>query len=297
MAPCYGSMARGVHHRLPEVRLVTYNIGYGFGRDGIMDLDRIAAAIDGADVIALQEVERHWPRSGMVDQPRELGKRLPEYWWVFGANIDLHSPATVPGEESDRRRQFGNLLMARRPILASRNIALPRCSHLPYSMQRGAVEGIVATTRGALRVYSTHLCYLQSETRRSQIESIVDAHHKAPEEGGAWAGHHPPDASGWTTGEEPPVPDDAVVMGDMNFLPDSAEYREYFAAESQHPCGLVDAWVAAGHERDGGATKLDHGRIDYALVSPILAERIVSAHVDEAAPGSDHQPLWLEIDV
>ncbi len=86
-----------------------------------MDLDRIADAIDGADVVALQEVERHWPRSEMLDQPKELAKRLPEYWWVFGANIDLHSRDTVSGEEADRRRQFGNMLMARRPILASRN--------------------------------------------------------------------------------------------------------------------------------------------------------------------------------
>ncbi len=279
------------------MRLVSYNIGYGFGRDGEMDLDRIAAAIDGADVVALQEVERHWPRSEMLDQPKELAKRLPEYWWVFGANIDLHSRNTVPGEEADRRRQFGNMLMARRPILASRNISLPRCSHLPFTMQRGAIEGIVANDEGMLRVYSTHLCYLQPSTRRAQIEAIVDTHQKAADEGGTWGGEHPQDATGWITGDEPPVPHEAIVMGDMNFLPDSDEYQDYFSPESAHPCGLLDAWVAAGHPVDGGATKLDHGRIDYALVSPSLADRVTAAHVDHHAVGSDHQPLWVELDI
>lgn len=262
-----------------------------------MDLDRIAAAVDGADVVALQEVERHWPRSGMLDQPKELAKRLPEYWWVFGPNIDLHARDTVPGEEADRRRQFGNMLMARRPILASRNISLPRCSHLPFTMQRGAIEGIVRAGDETLRVYSTHLCYLQAATRRAQIDSIVDAHLKAAEEGGTWGGQHPQNAAGWITGDEPPVPHEAVVMGDMNFLPDSNEYLDYFSSQSADPCRLLDAWVAAGHAPDTGATKLDHGRIDYALISPSLADRVVAAHVDAAAEGSDHQPLWLELDI
>jgi endonuclease/exonuclease/phosphatase family metal-dependent hydrolase len=277
------------------VRLVSYNIGYGVGRDGHMNLDRIAEAVDGADVIALQEVERFWPRSGMVDQTRELAKRLPEYWWVFGANIDLHSPHTVPGEEADRRRQFGNMLLARRPLLASRNLPLPRCAHLPFTMQRGAIEGIVPTESGTLRVYSTHLCYLQADTRRAQIETIAGAHRAAPREGGSWNGHHPDRAVGWAVGDEPRVPDEAVVMGDMNFLPGSDEYRDYFSPESAPPGSLLDAWAVAGNDEAGGATKPDHGRIDYALISRGLVERVTATWVDHEADGSDHQPLWLEI--
>ena len=42
------------------MRIVTYNIQWGKGRDGVVDLDRIARTISSADVIALQEVERHW---------------------------------------------------------------------------------------------------------------------------------------------------------------------------------------------------------------------------------------------
>ena len=58
------------------MKLVSYNIQYGRGRDGVFDLPRIADAVAGADVIALQEVERYWQRSGMVDQAGELAGLL-----------------------------------------------------------------------------------------------------------------------------------------------------------------------------------------------------------------------------
>jgi endonuclease/exonuclease/phosphatase family metal-dependent hydrolase len=279
------------------MRFVSYNIGYGIGRDGRTDMDRIAAAVDGADVVALQEVERFWPRSGMIDQPAELTKRLPEYWWVFGPNIDLHSPETFPGEQATRRRQFGNMLLSRTPILASRNIPLPRCSHLPYTMQRGALEGIVAGTECTLRVYSTHLCYLSAGTRREQLEAIRDAHEAVAREGGPWSGAHPDTAVGWVLGDEPEVPHEALVFGDMNFLPGSDEYRAHVAPGAAEPCGFVDAWRAAGKPEEAGVTKPGHGRIDYGLFSPGLVARVRDAWVDADANGSDHQPLWFDLDV
>lgn len=49
------------------MRLVTWNIQYSKGRDGCFDLRRIARTVVGADVIALQEVEQYWPRTGMID--------------------------------------------------------------------------------------------------------------------------------------------------------------------------------------------------------------------------------------
>ena len=54
------------------MKIVTYNIQFGLGKDGSFDLERIASEIDGADIIALQEVERHWQRSGNVNQPEQL---------------------------------------------------------------------------------------------------------------------------------------------------------------------------------------------------------------------------------
>ncbi len=64
------------------MHLVTYNIQYGVGKDWKTDLDRTVAAVDGADVIALQEVVRHMPMTDSGDQPAELAARLPGYDWV-----------------------------------------------------------------------------------------------------------------------------------------------------------------------------------------------------------------------
>lgn len=40
------------------MKFVSYNIQYGIGLDGRLDLPRIASEIEGADIIALQEVKR-----------------------------------------------------------------------------------------------------------------------------------------------------------------------------------------------------------------------------------------------
>ena len=65
------------------MKFVTYNIQCGQGRDGRYDLDRTAKAVEGADVIALQEVERFWKRSGNVDEVAGLTERLPDFHWVY----------------------------------------------------------------------------------------------------------------------------------------------------------------------------------------------------------------------
>jgi endonuclease/exonuclease/phosphatase family metal-dependent hydrolase len=36
--------------------------------------------------------------------------------------------------------------------------------------------------------------------------------------------------------------------------------------------------------------------LDYCFLTPDLVAHASSAHVDESAQGSDHQPLWVEFD-
>ena len=55
---------------------VSYNIQWGTGKDGRVDLARIAGEIGAADVIALQEVDRFWTRSRMTDQAAEFAALL-----------------------------------------------------------------------------------------------------------------------------------------------------------------------------------------------------------------------------
>ncbi|NKB61134.1 MAG: hypothetical protein GKR95_03000 [Gammaproteobacteria bacterium] len=146
------------------MKLVSYNIQYGKGQDNIVDIERIVGEIQGADVIALQEVDRFWPRTGMVDQVQQITERLPEYYWVYGAGVDLHCSQSPPHE--NRRRQFGNMILSRYPIESSRHHLLPKLGSIgPLSIQRSAIEASIKPCSYKLRIYSVHLTHLSSQTR------------------------------------------------------------------------------------------------------------------------------------
>ena len=290
-----------------RMKIVTYNIQYGRGRDHRYDLDRIAGAVSGADVIALQEVERFWSRSGGVDQPGVVARRFPGHYRAYGPGVDLHLAGAEPGDGDAGRRQFGNMLLSRTPLHTVRHHLLPKYGSLgPMSLQRSALEGVIAVRGGHVRVYSVHLTHLSAETRLPQVEALLKVHAGAVHEG-------PPVSGGsglreeWTRdGMPPPVPRDAILLGDFNMEPDSEEYERIVGPTSPYggritnPEGFVDAWVEAGHPIDAGATAEVRGRparLDYCFVSAGLKDRIRDVRVDSDAAGSDHQPVWLEIDL
>ena len=298
------------------MKFVTYNIQYGLGPDGRYDLDRIAAAVEDADVIALQEVERFWKRSGVVDQAAGLAERLPDHHWVYSPSLNMDaSYRDGDGLLVNRRRQFGVMLMARSPIVSSRSFPLPKYGALEqHSIQQSLLEGVVGTPAGPVRVYVVHLSHLAEQTRIPQIEAMLDIVRRAPAEGGARCGGHPNPDAGWTEGGEPPMPDQAMVMGDMNFPPGSPEYDAMVGPMSPwhgrltRRDGLLDTWVAAGHEESEGITcpafdaptepgRNKAARIDYCFVTPGLAGRVRKVRIDDEAQGSDHQPYWVEIDL
>ncbi|NUR82746.1 MAG: metal-dependent hydrolase, partial [Nonomuraea sp.] len=117
-----------------RLRVVTFNIHHGRGPDGRLDLRRVADVLhtSGADVAALQEVDRHYAaRSDFADQAAwlatALGMRL-----AHGANLDLDPSA--PGRP---RRRYGTAVLSRFPIRDSGNTLLPR---FPGSEQRGLLH-------------------------------------------------------------------------------------------------------------------------------------------------------------
>jgi len=298
------------------MKFVTYNIQYGLGRDGRYDLDRTARAVEKADVIALQEVERFWERSGNVDQAAVLAERLADFHWVYAPGLDMDaSYRHADGSLVNRRRQFGVMLLSRFPILSSRGFPLPKYGTLTqHSIQQVLLEGVIDTPAGPIRIYTTHLSHLSAETRAPQIKALLDIVERAPSEGGAWCGGHPNPDAGWTEGGEPPMPRHAMIMGDMNFAPGSAEYNdilgpmspEYGRLHRRH--GFLDAWVVAGHDQDEGVTSpavrdevepsRNHpGRIDYCFVTADLAERVKVVRIDLQAEGSDHQPVFVDMNL
>ena len=97
-----------------ELRVLCYNIHHGRGMEGKLDLARIAEVIRKAkpDLVALQEVDIHVPRSGNVDTLAQLATSL-NMQHAFGKTIDLNGG------------QYGNAILSKFPIMKQTVHKLP----------------------------------------------------------------------------------------------------------------------------------------------------------------------------
>jgi endonuclease/exonuclease/phosphatase family metal-dependent hydrolase len=120
------------------IRVATFNIRHGRGTDDVLDLHRTAGVIreTGADLIALQELDRGLGRSGGVDQPAVLSEL---------------TGLTIRYEPTLRRRSgdFGIAIAVRGP-LDTRFQPLPRVTD-----ERS--HGVVVTRWRGISVAATHL--------------------------------------------------------------------------------------------------------------------------------------------
>lgn len=293
------------------MKLVTYNIHFAMGKDLRVDLPRVVEAVRGADVIALQEVERNYGPEGPPDQPAAIEALLPDYYWVYVPAFDVDaSEKNDDGSVRNARRQHGVMILSKTPILSCRPVILPKIGFGDrFNMQMGALEGVIDGPAGPLRIYSVHLGYLDSDERQVQITHLLSAIEGAPAQGGAWSGPDDHREKEWSAGRpRPPMPQDAILLGDFNMEPDSPEYALLTGArDGQDAPAFRDAWAAAGNGAGNGAGSgithpasakhLPGRRIDYCFVSGALGEWLRACWVDEAAQGSDHQPFWIELKV
>jgi endonuclease/exonuclease/phosphatase family metal-dependent hydrolase len=270
--------------------ILTWNIQCGLGCDGRFDLARIARVVRSmgeADVLCLQEVARHDPDFGDgADQFAALRALFPQYEAFYGPGLDRRG-------EGGARRCFGNMLLSRLPVLQVFRHLLPHpaAGGLRH-MQRQAIEAVVETRAGPLRVVTTHLEYFSAAHRAAQIERLraLQAEVAGNEEEPPKAGGSPYDAV--------PRPAALVLCGDLNVQPEEAEYARLFAPP------LIDAWrVARGAEPHPSTTGLfdrrqwptgEHCR-DYFAVTAEVARRVESLQIDLATDASDHQPLRLAL--
>ena len=292
------------------MKFLSYNIQYGIGLDETYDLPRVAAVMQDADVIALQEVERHWSRTNDDDQVAILAGLLPDHHWVFGAGFDTDaSYRDGDGRLVNKRRQFGCMLLSRLPIVWSRCHIWPhRRTVSPYNMQGQALEGMIRTPWGPIRVLSMHLSHIGAEERLSQIDFMLARHRDTPFDGGAWCGSDGDDDEWEEDGIAPENPVAAIWMGDFNATPDSQEYRRMTGHSPYYPIalhtdGFVDSTVAAGHDRNAfishegpdGDGSMHRRRLDYCFVGAELVPQVRKMWVDEDEIASDHKPVWTEI--
>jgi endonuclease/exonuclease/phosphatase family metal-dependent hydrolase len=225
--------------------VMTYNIHHGAGVDGVLDLERIAVLIEqsGADVIGLQEVDRHWSeRSNWVDQPAWFAERLKMHYG-YAANLDL--PPLNPGEPN---RQYGTAILSRYPIKDFTNTLLPK---YPAGEQRGLAVATIKVRGADLRFANTHLTHNNDAERLEQAQKVVEV---------LGASKKP-----------------TMLVGDLNARPDTPEIKTILTSLSDT---WAEVGIGPGYTIPAeNAT----ARIDYLLHSPQLKPSKASVPVTPAS--------------
>jgi len=142
------------------VRVLTYNIHHGEGRDFEFDVPRIARVIGSSqpDLVALQEVDVGTTRAGGADQVRELAQ-LTGMFAQFGKAMDYMGGG------------YGVAVLSRWPFLATKNQPLPGSSDREPRI--GLTVQVRAGKRGpVLQFTSTHFDQGSPEDRLVQAEYL-----------------------------------------------------------------------------------------------------------------------------
>ena len=282
------------------MRLLTWNIQWGRGMDGRVDLARLLAAVRAMgefDVICLQEVAVNFPGlPGSVgeDEMAILAAGLPGHAPVFAAATDL--PDGRGG-----RRLFGNAIFSRLPVGQVFRHLLPWAvdAEVP-SMQRVLLEVVLETETAPLRVMTTHLEYYSLPQRQAQIDAIrrlhaeACAHARRPRPGKGEAGG---------SFEVRPRPASAILCGDMNFPAEAAERRRLLSPFEDPIPAFRDSWEVLHPDRPHAPTvgihKVDFvdrpSCFDFVFVTEDLAPRLVGLGIDAVTSASDHQPVWIDL--
>ncbi len=282
------------------MRLLTWNIQWGRGSDGRVDLDRIVSEIHRIgefDVICLQEISAGYPElpgCDGSDQFAGLAARLPGYVAIDGVATDTPHPA-------GGRRRFGNMILSRLPVLQVFRHLLPWPADAGVqSMQRIALEATLQTPLGLIRVTTTHLEYYSALQRGAQVERLRKLHREAV------AQAHAVRPGGASDGAFCAYPRGAaaILSGDCNFLPEAAERARLLAPIDSATPAYVDAWDIVHPRIPHAPTVGMHDKtqwpgapftFDFICVSADLASHVRSVAVDAISMASDHQPMWIEL--
>lgn len=181
----------GAVPRATPLRVMTFNLHHGVGVDGRLDLDRAATLVEatGAEVVAVQEADSHLgPRSGYVDQPLWLARRLLADV-AYGATLDL-----PPAEPGGARRRYGTALLSRHQLRGPAARALPT---VPGAEPRGYVTATIDLGGTRVRLVATHLQQDSAAARATQARALADE----------------------VTADDGPI----VLLGDLNAEPGTPE--------------------------------------------------------------------------
>ena len=276
--------------------LISWNIQWALGVDGIMDPARIidhARSMADFDVLCLQEVADNWPElsaSPAMDQFATFAALLPGYRAIEGVALETR-------DQDGRPKRFGNMILTRLPIVQVLRHLLPWPAVATNNMPRGLIEAVVMTASGPLRLMTTHLEYSHPAIRQQQVEALRSLHASAcarvslPRNNGL--GTYALTASSLST----------ILTGDFNMKPEDPIKQKISDPFAKGWPRLVDSWEAllgsAPHPLTSCIVDQSFGLphcCDYIFVTEDLTSRIRRVACDEETRVSDHQPLLIEIE-
>lgn len=280
------------------MKLVTWNIQWGLGCDGRVDLARIVAdarRLADFDVLCLQEVSAGYPELAGCDgsdQFEALAGLLPGYAAISGMATDTPGPA-------GGRRRFGNMIFSRFAVLQVFRHLLPWPADPGVSsMQRMALEATLKTPLGLVRVTTTHLEYYSARQRAAQVERLRGLHQEAC----AQAACQRPGAAAQGPFAFVPRAGASILTGDFNALPESPDRARLLAPMDEGAPPYRDAWETAHPGQPHAPTVGLHDKaqwpgppfaFDFIFVSADLAGRVQTVRVEPLSQASDHQPVLL----
>jgi endonuclease/exonuclease/phosphatase family metal-dependent hydrolase len=205
----------------------------------------------------------------------------------------------APAPQGDRR-EFGNAIITRLPILQvfRRLLPWPADPSVP-SMQRSAIEVVLALPSGPLRVTTTHLEYYSARQRAAQVEALRELQIEAAGQAAA-----PAQAKESGPFRTIPRPASGILTADFNFPPDDALHRHLQSALAPGVPAYRDAWQVRHPGKPHAPTVGVHDKeqwpgppfaCDFILVTEDLAHRVADVVVNSQTDASDHQPVLLEL--
>lgn len=242
------------------MNVLTWNIRHALGNDNRVDLGRVIDTIRDAhpDLVALQEVDRFWPRSGAQDQPT-----------LLAAAIGMHSIYGADLIDPESGGEYGTLILSRHPIVYSENNSFP--THDGFE-PRGLLSAIIdSSDHCEILFLNTHFRVGSPTTEAKAASQRLEQAHITAEAIDASA-----------------IP--VILAGDFNATPESPELAPIRdrLSDAWHPTNPNDPGYTIPAHPERAATE----RIDMIHVSPAL--RITACEVIDTAQtrlASDHYPV------
>ncbi len=252
------------------MKVLTYNVHLWEGRDGRIDIERLATIIENseADVVSLNEVLHPVQTHFGASKPLAELANLLRMDWAFGESNRVVQMSGWWGP-------VGNAVLSRYPIVDDTNHYLAR---LPMTQGRNLLTARIEVSPGQpFTIFSTHLDHAFEGIRLWQLRGVLDPL--------------------LTYAVEP-----HLLMGDFNTHgPTGANSRRLTppVVRMLRNKGYVDAYMAAGEGEAGTFPMLWPFRIDYIFVPQIMQPSLLSCRVLTGKlieQASDHRPLMAVFD-